>query len=109
MLGQELAQAIAQRRRKTQRGTALVAALAADPDIELDLTPLDFGRLPAEVKASLYSRAVIFDAQHLQHAANVHAPHATRFSAPELRTAGNITATHTHTFESPCSLTVTSV
>jgi hypothetical protein len=80
---------------------SILEALAADPDIELDVTALNLGRLPAEVKASLYSRAVIFEALHLRKSADIHAPHATRLSAPELREAGNIIATHAHTFEIP--------
>lgn len=75
--------------------------LAADPRLELDVTALDLGRLPAEVKANLYSSDVIFDAPCLRSTADIHAPQATRLSLPELRTAGNITATHAHTFEIP--------
>jgi hypothetical protein len=73
--------------------------LTADPEIELDVSALDLGRLPAEVKASLYSIAVIFEALHPRGSADIHAPRGTRFSAPEFREAGNITATHAHTFE----------
>jgi hypothetical protein len=78
-----------------------LATLLAEPELELDVTALDLGRLPAEVKTNLYSSDVIFEALHLRHAAHIHAPHATRLSLPELRTAGNITATHAHTFEIP--------
>jgi len=76
-------------------------ALAANPEADLDVTALDLGRLPASVKASLYSSAVIFEALHLRKSADIHAPCARRLSAPELRHAGNITATHAHTFEIP--------
>jgi hypothetical protein len=52
-------------------------ALAADPELELDVTPLDLGRLPARVVASLSSQAAVFDAPHLRSSEHIHAPHAT--------------------------------
>src|SRR6185312_15532182 len=76
-------------------------AYAANPEAVLDVTGLDLGRLPVDVKASLYSQADAFNAPHLRISGDIDAHRATSFRAPQLRKAENISATHAKAFEVP--------
>src|SRR5450755_2100683 len=69
-----------------------LAALANNPGLTLDVTDLDLGRLPAHVKAALYTEATTFSAPQLQTSGNIYANNVTSFSAPQLQTSGDIDA-----------------
>jgi hypothetical protein len=69
-----------------------LAALADNPDVRLDVTKLDLGRLPEHVKAALYTEATTFSAPQLQTSGYIYAPRATSFSVPQLQRSGNIAA-----------------
>src|ERR1039457_5457037 len=57
-----------------------LAVLANDPAVTLDVTDLDLGRLPAHVKAALYTEATTFSAPQLQTSGHIYAGSATSFS-----------------------------
>src|ERR1035441_3714342 len=78
-----------------------LAALANNPSLTLDVTDLDLGRLPAHIKAALYTEATTFSAPQLQTSGNIDASRATSFSAPQLQTSGNIDAGSATSFSAP--------
>ena len=78
-----------------------LAALANDPGVTLNVTALDLRRLPAHVKASIYTSAKAFNAPQLQISGEIDADRATSFSAPQLQTSGNISADRATSFDAP--------
>ena len=78
-----------------------LAALANNPGLTLDVTDLDLGRLPAHVKAALYTEATTFSAPQLQTSEYIYANNATSFSAPQLKASGDIYVGSATTFSAP--------
>ena len=78
-----------------------LAILAGNPGLTLDVTNLDPLRLPAFVKAALYTEATSFNVPQLQTSGDIDAGSASTFDAPQLQTSGDIDAGSASTFNAP--------
>jgi hypothetical protein len=80
---------------------AELRALADNPAVILDVTDLDLGRLPTDVKARLYSDGETFSAPNLRTSGPIFAEKAKEFSVPKLQTSGDLWVSSAASFSAP--------